>query len=148
MITALLSHPSMAQDLDALKAGVVKITTKTGQVGAGFIVRLESERVYIITAAHVIAGDLQPDVEFFTGGNIPIGNFSVKGAVLPGAELNDDIRGLALVVVRGKDKKILEGIQIRAFVVPKTLHNPVAFSPFSSEPSSLSFPENIRASQG
>ena len=88
---------SFAQNFGATKAGVVKITTKTGQVGTGFIVRVEPEVVYIITAAHVIAGENQPEVEFFTKRNVP-----VKGAVLPGAELNDDIRGLALVVVRGK----------------------------------------------
>ncbi|MEO8327162.1 MAG: SUMF1/EgtB/PvdO family nonheme iron enzyme, partial [Nitrospirota bacterium] len=87
----------MAQDLDALKAGVVKITAKTGQVGTGFIVRVEPEVVYIVTAAHVIAGDPQPEVEFFTKRNAP-----AKGIVLEGAELNDDIRGLALVEVRGK----------------------------------------------
>ena len=90
-----LGSMAFAQSLDATKTGVVKITTKTGQVGTGFIVRVEPEVVYIITAAHVIAGDNQPEVEFFTKRNVP-----VKGAVLPGAELSDDLRGLALVVVR------------------------------------------------
>lgn len=90
-------QPVIGEDLQALKAGVVKITTKTGQVGTGFIVRIEPEMVYIITAAHVIAGgDVHPEVEFFTKRNVP-----VKGAVLPGAEVNDDLRGLALVVVHG-----------------------------------------------
>ena len=88
-----------AQNFDERKAGVVKITTTTGQTGTGFIVRVEPEVVYIITASHVIIGDNQPDVEFFTKRNVPI-----KGEVLPGAEVNDDIRGLALVVVRGKDQ--------------------------------------------
>lgn len=95
----MLGSMAFAQNLDALKAGVVKITTKNGQVGTGFIVRVEPEVVYIITAAHVIAGDNQPEVEFFTKRNV-----SVKGVVLPGAEVNDDLRGLALVVVRGKDQ--------------------------------------------
>jgi formylglycine-generating enzyme required for sulfatase activity len=98
-----------AQNLDATKSGVVKITTKNGQVGAGFIVRVEQEVVYIITAAHVIAGDNQPEVEFFTKRNVP-----VKSAVLPGAELNDDIRGLALVVVREQDN-IPPGVMALAF---------------------------------
>jgi formylglycine-generating enzyme required for sulfatase activity len=90
-------QPVIGEGLQALKAGVVKITTKTGQVGTGFIVRIEPEMVYIITAAHVIAGgDVHPEVEFFTKRNVP-----VKGAVLPGAEVNDDLRGLALVVVHG-----------------------------------------------
>ena len=108
--SAFVLEPSVfAQNLDATKAGVVKITTKTGQVGTGFIVRVEPEGVYIITAAHVIAGDNQPEVEFFTKRNV-----SVKGAILPGAELNDDLRGLALVVVRGK-AQIPDGVTSLSF---------------------------------
>ena len=49
-----------AQNLESMKTGVVKITTVTGQVGTGFIVRVEQEVVYIITAAHVIAGQCHP----------------------------------------------------------------------------------------
>ncbi len=93
----------MAQDLDSLKAGVVKITTKTGQVGTGFIVRLEQEMTYIITAAHVIAGDQQPTVEFFSKNRVSGGQVSATGSVLPGAQVNDDLRGLAVVIVRGKE---------------------------------------------
>ena len=99
----------MAQDLDVLKAAVVKIRANTGQVGSGFIVRVEQDKVFIITAAHVIAGDPQPEVEFFSERNVPI-----KGAVLPGAEVNDDVRGLALVMVRGKEF-LSKGIQSLAF---------------------------------
>ena len=98
-----------AQDLDVLKAAVVKIRANTGQVGSGFIVRVEQDKVFIITAAHVIAGDSQPEVEFFSERNVPI-----KGAVLPGAEVNDDVRGLALVMVRGKEF-LSKGIQSLAF---------------------------------
>ncbi len=98
LATAWLSHAAIAQDRNALKAGVVKITTKTGQIGTGFIVRLEPDVVYIITAAHVIAGDNQPEVEFFTQRQNPL-----QGTVLPGAQINDDIRGLALIMVKGDD---------------------------------------------
>jgi formylglycine-generating enzyme required for sulfatase activity len=98
VICVFVFEPSaFAENLNDLKAGVVKITTKTGQVGTGFIVRVEPEILYLITAAHVIAGDPEPGVEFFATRNM-----SVNGSVLPGAELNDDLRGLALVVVRGK----------------------------------------------
>ncbi|GJL69541.1 MAG: hypothetical protein NPIRA06_21760 [Nitrospirales bacterium] len=93
----------MAQDLDSLKAGVVKITTKTGQVGTGFIVRLESEMVYIITAAHVIAGDQQPTVEFYSMNLVSGGQAVANVSVLPGAQVNDDLRGLAVLIVRGKE---------------------------------------------
>jgi formylglycine-generating enzyme required for sulfatase activity len=98
-------QPAKAEDLQALKAGVVKITTKTGQVGSGFIVRVEPEMVYIITAAHVIAGDLQPTVEFFSKDLVSGGQGPAKGSVLPGAQVNDDLRGLAVVLVRGKEQR-------------------------------------------
>lgn len=100
---------SQAQTIDQLKAGVVKIRAKTGQVGTGFIVRMEQEKVFIITAAHVIAGDSQPEVEFFSNRHV-----SVKGAVLPGAEVHDDVQGLALVMVRGQEF-LSKGIQSLAF---------------------------------
>ena len=101
-----LSH---AQTIDQLKAGVVKIRAKTGQVGTGFLVRMEQEKVFIITAAHVIAGDSQPEVEFFSKRNV-----LVKGAVLPGAEVHDDVQGLALVLVQGQEF-LSTGIQSLAF---------------------------------
>ena len=103
----------LAKDLNVLKAGVVKITASPSgggrNIGTGFIVRVESEEVYIITAAHVILGDNQPEIEFFNERNM-----SIKGSVLPGAEVNDDLRGLALVVVRGQDL-LSDGIQALPF---------------------------------
>jgi formylglycine-generating enzyme required for sulfatase activity len=90
-----------AQDIARLQSGVVKITAKppggTTNVGTGFIVRLETNAAYIVTAAHVVAGDAQPKVEFFTKRNL-----SVTAEVL-GLEGNDEVRGLALVVVRGQE---------------------------------------------
>ena len=111
----LFASVTFAKNLNMTKAGVVKMTTTTGQTGTGFIVRVEPEVVYIITAAHVIAGDDQPEVEFFTKRNVPI-----KGAVLPGAELSDDLRGLALVVVRGK-ANVPEGVMSLSFETSKDL---------------------------
>jgi len=96
---------TFALDLDALKAGVVKITTKTGQVGTGFIVRVEPEMLYIITAAHVIAGDPQPTIDFFSKDVLPGGQGPAQGMVLPGAQVSDDLRGLAIILVRGKDQR-------------------------------------------
>ncbi len=109
LVLPVIANQAHANALNAWKSGVVKITTTTGQTGTGFIVRVEEDMVYIITAAHVIAGDNQPNVEFFTKRNV-----SVKGAVLPGAEVNDDLRGLALVVVREK-ANIPPGVMALAF---------------------------------
>lgn len=108
------SQSVMAQDLDSLKAGVVKITAKTGQVGTGFIVRLEQEKTYIITAAHVIAGDQQPTVEFYSKNLVSGGQAPATGSVLPGAQVDDDLRGLAVVIVRGKEH-ILNDARALAF---------------------------------
>lgn len=91
-----------ADDPKQLLLGVVKITStppeESAKVGTGFIVRLESDAAYIVTAAHVIAGDMQPQVEFFTKRNV-----SFPAEVL-GAEGGDEVRGLALLVVRGREK--------------------------------------------
>ncbi len=105
IVVLVFASTTFAQNLDAIKAGVVKITTKTGQVGTGFIVRVEPERLYIITAAHVIAGDLQPSISFFSKDLISIGTGPIQGAVLPGAQVNDDLRGLAVVIIQGKEQR-------------------------------------------
>lgn len=61
--------PSAAQTIDELKKGVVKITAQTNgmaKVGTGFIVRLEQNTVYVLTAAHVVEGDPKPQLTFYT----------------------------------------------------------------------------------
>ena len=58
----------LAQDIDDMKRGVVKITAQAEgktKVGTGFIVRLEKDAAYIVTASHVIEGDPKPQVTFF-----------------------------------------------------------------------------------
>jgi S1-C subfamily serine protease len=49
-------HLSQAQTLDNLKAGMVKITVTAGQhrVGMGFIVKIEDDTAYFVTASHVV----------------------------------------------------------------------------------------------
>ena len=90
-----------AQDMARLQSGVVKITAKppqgTPNVGTGFIVHLESNAAYIVTAAHVVGGDEHPKVEFFTKRNMPV------TAEVLGVEGDDEVGGLALVVVRGTE---------------------------------------------
>ena len=116
---AVMEALAFAKDLDTIKAGVVKISNKTGQVGTGFIVRIEPEKVFIITAAHVIAGDPQPMVEFFSKNHVLGGRDSVKGAVLRGAQVSDDLRGLAVVIVRGQEHFPRD---IRALVFESSSH--------------------------
>lgn len=56
-------------DTESLRKGVVRITAappgQSQKIGTGFIVRLEKDLAYIVTAAHVVSGDAQPRVQFF-----------------------------------------------------------------------------------
>jgi formylglycine-generating enzyme required for sulfatase activity len=83
----------MADPLD----GVVKLQVITYQgirrVGSGFLVRLDEDRAYILTAAHVVEGAKQTGVVF----NARRLDAPVQGIVV-GPE-HWDRRGLALVVV-------------------------------------------------
>src|SRR5262245_22542017 len=63
-----LAGAANGQEIEDLKKGVVKITaTVEGKTkaGTGFIVQLEKDKAYIVTAAHVIEGDAEPQVAFF-----------------------------------------------------------------------------------
>ncbi|HSF11177.1 MAG TPA: SUMF1/EgtB/PvdO family nonheme iron enzyme [Nitrospirales bacterium] len=60
------SESVMAQDLDSLKAGVVKITAiNPNRIGTGVIVGVKDRTAYIATASHVIEGDPLPQVTFY-----------------------------------------------------------------------------------
>lgn len=94
-----VASSSLAQSNEELKKGVVKITAIEGQkkkVGTGFIVKADSDAVHIVTAAHVVAGDSQPNVQFFTQQDVKI------QATVKHAEGSDDPTALALLVLRGK----------------------------------------------
>jgi formylglycine-generating enzyme len=107
LLAALFPHALWAQDIARLQSGVVRIIAKppsgTPNADTGFIVRLESNAVYIVAAAHVASGEAHPKVEFFTNRNMPV------TAEVLGLEGDDEVRGLALVVVRGQEN-LPEGI--------------------------------------
>jgi formylglycine-generating enzyme required for sulfatase activity len=89
-----------AQTIEQQRAGVVRVTAVSNGVpktGTGFIVRLDADAAYILTAAHVVEGDPRPRVEFYTRQNMLVEADAVR---LEGG----DPRGLALIIVRGKDK--------------------------------------------
>lgn len=55
-----------AQDLNVLKSGVVRIeNTKTEDVGAGFILKVNKDTLYIITASHLIRINDGPNVYLY-----------------------------------------------------------------------------------
>jgi len=68
LLTLLLDvSTSYAQGIEELKKGVVKITAQADgktKVGTGFIVKVDADAAYIVTASHVIEGDPQPKVLF------------------------------------------------------------------------------------
>lgn len=97
---------ALAQVPNDLKTGVVKITaTVEGKTkfGTGFIVRMENNKTYIVTAAHVIEGDPRPQVAFF-----PEANRFVEALVL-GLE-GGDSNGLAALVVEKSVPKTVQAL--------------------------------------
>jgi S1-C subfamily serine protease len=87
-----------AQDISQVKKGVVKITAQvegTRRIGTGFVVGLEKDAAYIVTAAHVIEGDPKPSVTFFSQQETPYPGTirNIEG----GEEL-----GLALLMVKAQ----------------------------------------------
>jgi formylglycine-generating enzyme required for sulfatase activity len=102
MLTMGVGGHSTAQppDIEALKSGVVRITATVDnktKVGTGFIVKLDSDVVQIVTAAHVVEGDSQPRVQFFTRPDVQV------RAQVKHAEGGADETGMALLTVQGKD---------------------------------------------
>jgi len=89
--------PSQAQTIEELKAGVVKITAtikSQPQIGTGFIVKIESERAYIVTASHVVEG-ASLFVNFYSNPDVAyMGNVIAMDGGNP--------KGLALLLVQGE----------------------------------------------
>jgi formylglycine-generating enzyme required for sulfatase activity len=98
LLPSLLPQILHAQQIEELKSGVVKITAQVeGQqprVGTGFIVRLDKDAAYIVTASHVIEGDSKPQVSFFPQ---PQQSFPAR---IIGIESQNQ-KGLAVVQVSG-----------------------------------------------
>ena len=100
----LLSGAAFAQDVEAYKRGVVRIhNTRLNVTGTGFIVRLDKDRVYIVTAAHVVRSNEYPNVYFFNRAHDPI------QAKLINREDNDDLKGLAFLRVQAS-AEVLKGV--------------------------------------
>jgi Trypsin-like peptidase domain len=99
----ILTNLASAQESQPYKAGVVRIqNTKFSEVGAGFVLKVDKDRAYIITAAHVVRGDGHPNVYFFNRPNDPF------QAVLVNRE-DDDQKGLALLEVKA-NKEVMKGL--------------------------------------
>jgi len=91
--------PGVAQEdsLEPLLAGIVKVTT-AHQHGSGIVVKMNPEEIFILTAAHVVAGDLHPQIQFYQQKS-----GALSSDIEPGSELGDEDRGLALLRVKQSD---------------------------------------------
>jgi hypothetical protein len=85
---------------------VVKITSKAAEgqprTGTGFIVRVDGELIYIVTASHVVEGDSKPQVAFYHDKKRPVG--AEIGALEGG-----DPKGLGYLIVR--DRAVAEKVK-------------------------------------
>ncbi len=101
-------QPAIAQDIEELRKGVVKVVatqvsdgqTKTRR-GSGFIVQLYPDAVTIVTASHVVEGqDIQLSVEFSVRGDA---SFPAQVKRMRGG----DARGLAVLIVKNPPAELL-----------------------------------------
>jgi TPR repeat protein len=106
LMVGMAAWPAAAQDEASLRGGVVKImSTHEGmrRTGTGFVVKAEGTGVYIVTAAHVVEGDPNPRVEFFTRQNTEV------GAVV----LKQDLRyDLALLKTESPQQPMVLGLEV------------------------------------
>jgi S1-C subfamily serine protease len=93
--------PTYAQDINSLKAGVVRIENSrfADEVGSGFIVNIGGGSVYIVTAAHVVKGAQNHRVFLHTKPHE-----SVSAEVLD--RQLDDTKGLALLLLKANARTV------------------------------------------
>ena len=109
-----LSPCAWPQDLEELKQGIVRISARVDgktKTGTGFVVRLQNDAAYIVTAAHVVEGDPHPKVAFY-----PRANEFFQSDIL-GLE-GGDPRGVAALIARTENMP--EGV--RAFAISTTIN--------------------------
>ena len=108
LLAVLFPHALLAQDIAQVKKGVVKITAQVegkNQIGSGIIVKLEEDHAYIVTASHVIEGDPQPNVMFFSAPHRP---FRARVLGLEGG----NPAGLAALLIEGKLPPDLQALNL------------------------------------
>jgi len=96
--TLLSAAAALSQDIEEQKKAVVRITSQAdgmNRAGTGFIVKLDRDAAYIVTASHVIEGDSKPRVAFYPDVTVTL------PATIIGSE-GDLPRGLALIRVNGR----------------------------------------------
>ena len=108
LLAILFPHVLWALDIAQVKKGVVKITAQVegkSKTGSGIIVKLEEDHAYIVTASHVIEGDQQPNVMFFSAPHRP---FRARVLGLEGG----NPAGLAALLIEGKIPPDLQALDL------------------------------------
>jgi tetratricopeptide (TPR) repeat protein len=98
-----------AQEIMGLKAGVVRIvSSKSAEVGTGFIVNIKNDRIYIVTSSHVIIRGEAPQVYLFNRQRDPL-----MATIVDKEE--DGLKGFALLMVdsKGVDLSGIEVLRLR-----------------------------------
>lgn len=105
-VLLLLPFASTPQDYDVLSGGVVRIVSVSAEgkrrTGTGFIVKLESDAAYIVTAHHVVQGDKRPKVFFFVRRDIPVTAEVIQ---------NERTADASLLIVRGRHN-LPQGVRV------------------------------------
>ena len=85
---------TQAQDLNVLKSGVVRIkNTKTEDVGAGFILKIDKDGLYVITASHVVRLTNTAELYLYDRQNEPLTATVIHRE-------GDEDKGLALLMLK------------------------------------------------
>jgi V8-like Glu-specific endopeptidase len=98
-----------AQDMNRLKSAVVRIrNTRDGEVGTGFIVKVDKNLIYIVTASHVVKGSENPEVFLYNRQQ------EALSAKLRYRE-DENLKGLALLTLKSNDAKTFSDLVAASF---------------------------------
>ena len=75
LVWSVSTAAAAADDVARLQSAVVKVTSNIDGLratGAGVIVKIEPDTVFILSATHVVRGDKHPTIEFFSRRNVVV----------------------------------------------------------------------------
>jgi len=93
LTVVLLGNQSLWSQAESWRAGIVKIQAKGLAAGTGFVVALRPNLAIIVTSAHVVEGDNQPEVRFHARESV---KFTANVRAHPPVQ---EPRGIALLYV-------------------------------------------------
>src|SRR5437764_13307707 len=98
-----------AQRVNSLKSAVVRIrNTRSGEVGTGFIIKIDNNLIYVVTASHVVSGNNNPDVFLYNRQQD-----ALSAQVIDRESENQ--KGLALLTLKSNDTRTFSGLTSVSF---------------------------------